>query len=619
MASWRDFFIINKKQAEGNNYKLDLFNTISNGSEIANMSTINKYFNNLYDTGTNINSFIVNQSLENMYVAEATNKIGRLQDYRNMSQFGEIAQAIDMICYSSNIPDENNNLVSVKINDNNLEASDIEIIKNAIYEYLDLFDFDNNIEEYFRTLIIEGQLCWENIVAKDDLEQGIIGVNIIPNDAYEFCYDLQNRRKIGIMITNTAADNFNLAHALGYSSLNGATRTILGAYSSLNCYEELLEDKCIVLPFEQLTYIDSGIYSQNNMTVYSPLERAKRPFNQLKLIEDAILIYRVSRSPEKYVFNVDVGKMSKSKGEMEVAKLMKQFGTKKVYDPNTGTIGKAYDPMQLTENFWFVKGVDSEGITVNPLQANHNFGNLDDLDYFIKKLLRSLNIPISRFFGEQSALINNGDDQGITADELNFSKFIMQQQRRFAYGLLDGAIVHLKYTGLWDLYKLTKNKIKIIINPPVEYDQYRRQKRLESKLAMLKGALGEEGIANLFSEELALELFMGWDKDKIKHNKELKFKEIIENAKLAFLKSKIEEKGTIDLKDEDDESAVTFKEILQKDMKLNVLTGKDNDTGENEESDESLSGEDEFSDESTGDDLEGLGEDAGDDSGDMEI
>ena len=535
-----------------------------------------------------------------------------------MASFGEIAQAIDMICYSANIPDENNKLIDIKIEGKDLEAKDIEILKSAIQDYLDLFDFDNNIEEYFRTLIIEGQLCWENIVAKDDLDQGIIGINIIPNDAYEFCYDLKNRKKIGIMITNTAADNFNLAGIVGLRGTNGVTRTILGAYSSLNCYEELMEDKCIVLPFEELTYIDSGIYSADQRFVYSALERAKRPFNQLKLIEDAILIYRVSRSPEKYVFNVDIGKMSKSRGEQEVARLMKQFGTKKAYDPNTGSVGKAYDPMQIMENFWFVKGADSQGIQVSPLQSNHNFGNLDDLDYFIKKLLRALNIPISRFFGEQSALINNGDDQGITADELNFAKFIMSQQRRFSYGLLNGAITHLKYTGLWDLYKLNKNQIKIIVNPPIEYVQYRRQKLLESKVQMLKDTLGDEITSNIFSSEYALELFMGWDKDKIERNKELKFKETIEAAKLEFLKTKIGETGIVDFKG-DDEEAKTLKEILQDNIKVSVLGA---DGGEGEEGggegeegggDMEEGGGDEFSDESTGDELggeEGGGEEA---------
>jgi hypothetical protein len=612
--AWTDFFVIKKDQAENNNYKLDLFNTVSQTDEIANMSAIKKYFNTLYDTDfSGINGFNVSQTIkDSIYIAEASNKIARLIDYRNMSQFGELAQAIDMICYSSNIPDENNELIDIKINDPYLEPKDIESIRNCIQDYLDLFDFDNNIEEYFRTFIIEGQLCWENIVAKDDLEQGIIGINIIPNDAYEFCYDLKNRRKIGIMITNTMADNFNLSNSVGLRSITAAS-TALRGYSSLNCYEELLEDKCIVMPFDQLTYIDSGFYNSDNKVVYSPLERAKRPFNQLKLIEDAILIYRVSRSPEKYVFNVDVGKMGKQRGEMEVAKPQKQFGTKKVYDPNTGTIGKAYDPLQITENFWFVKGADSEGITVNPLQANHNFGNLDDLDYFIKKLLRSLNIPISRFFGEQSALINNGDDQGITADELNFAKFIMSLQKRFALGLVNGAITHLKYTGLWDLYKLTKNKIKIIINPPVEYVQYRRQKLLESKVDMLKSVLGEEATTSIFSADYALELFMGWDKDKIELNKQMKFKEMIEAAKMTFIKTKIEETGTIDFK-LDPDNGKSFSEILRDGLDESFL-----ETGEtSDEEGEGAEGEgDEFSDESTGDEFEddGSGEAAADEGG----
>lgn len=607
--AWRDVFVLKKDQAETNNYKLDLFNTVSQTDEIANMSAIKKYFNALYDTDySGINGFNVSQSIkDSIYVAEASNKIARLIDYRNMAQFGELAQAIDMICYSSNIPDENNNLIDIKITDPYLEPKDIESIRNAIQDYLDLFDFDNNIEEYFRTFIIEGQLCWENIVAKDDLEQGIIGINIIPNDAYEFCYDLKNRRKIGIMITNTMADNFNLSNSIGLRSITAAS-TALRGYSSLNCYEELLEDKCIVMPFDQLTYIDTGFYNSDNKVVFSPLERAKRPFNQLKLIEDAILIYRVSRSPEKYVFNVDVGKMGKSKGEMEVAKLQKQFGSKKVYDPNTGTIGKAYDPLQITENFWFVKGADSEGITVNPLQANHNFGNLDDLDYFIKKLLRSLNIPISRFFGEQSALINNGDDQGITADELNFAKFIMSLQKRFALGLVNGAITHLKYIGLWDLYKLSKNKIKIIINPPVEYVQYRRQKLLESKVEMLKSVLGEEATTSIFSADYALELFMGWDKDKIERNKQMKFQEMIESAKLTFIKTKIEEAGTIDFK-LDPDNGMTFAQILQQGLNDSFLdTGEEGGEGEGEgeeggEGEEAVEDGDEFTDESTGDEM----------------
>lgn len=415
------------------------------------------------------------------------------------------------------------------------------------------------------------------------------------------------------MITNTLADKFFLSNVVGIRAINGTSCAIGGTYSSLNCYEELLDEKCIVLPFEQLTYIDSGIYNNDYRQVYSVLERAKRPFNQLRLIEDAIMIYRVSRSPEKYVFNVDIGKMGKARGEMEVAKLKKQFGTKKNYDPMTGTIGKAYDPMQISENFWFCKGSDSQGITVSPLQSNHNFGNLDDLEYFQKKLLRSLNIPTARFFGEATAtLTHQGDEGGITAEELNFAKFLMSLQRRFALGLLNGAIIHLKYTGLWDIYKLTRDMVKIIINPPAEYVTYRRQKLLESKVGMLKAVFENEKISNLFSSEIALELFMGWNKDQIQKNKELKFKEIIEEAKIEYYKTKVAENGKIDFKV--DENGETFAEILQKGLDQSLFGEEEGEGGESGEGGEEaaegedleseMGGSDEFESESTGSELD---------------
>lgn len=408
------------------------------------------------------------------------------------------------------------------------------------------------------------------------------------------------------MITNTLADNFYLSNVVGIRAINGSSVTVGGAYSSLNCYEELLDEKCIVIPFEQLTYVDTGIYNEDGRQVFSVLERAKRPFNQLRLIEDAIMIYRVSRSPEKYVFNVDIGKMGKARGEMEVAKLKKQFGTKKNYDPMTGTIGKAYDPMQISENFWFCKGSDSGGITVSPLQSQNNFGNLDDLEYFQKKLLRSLNIPTARFFGEASAnLLHQGDDAGITAEELNFAKFLMSMQRRFALGLLNGAIIHLKYTGLWNMYKLTKDMIKIIITPPVEYTTFRRQKLLESKVTMLKTVLGDDAISKLFSSEIALELFMGWSKDQIKKNKELKFQEMIEDAKFEYYSGKIKEKGSVDFKNEDDEHSKTFAEILQKGLDRSFLkpSKEEEEDEEGGEGEGSTFEEDEFPEESSGEEL----------------
>ncbi len=408
------------------------------------------------------------------------------------------------------------------------------------------------------------------------------------------------------MITNAAANMYNIATQNGITNIPAGVINVGGNLNRLNCYQDLKNDQVMVLPFEQLTYVDSGVYSADNKVVYSPLERARRAYNQLLLIEDAILIYRMVRAPEKYVFNVDIGKMSQAKGQQKVAQLMKQFATKKTYDPATGTIGKVYDPMQMTENFWFVKGADSEGITVNTLTSAHNFGNLDDLEYFLKKLYRSLNIPIARYFEANVDIKTGGAETNISAEELNFAKFIVSLQKRFALGLLNGLIVHLKFKGLWDLYKLTRSKLDVIFNPPIEYQIYKRKNYLQAKLEMLKSVLGEDKISTVFSEAYALEYFMGWDKDTIKLNSDQRFQEQVKHAQEEALLEKVKSAGTIDFKDEEMGLPESLSEILLKDLNI------DSNSAEGGESSDSSDG-DEF-DDGGGDDTET--EDAG---GDIEL
>ena len=231
--------------------------------------------------------------------------------------------------------------------------------------------------------------------------------------------------------------------------------------------------------------------------------------------------------------------------------------------------------------------------TIYASRANHNFGNLDDLDYFMKKLYRSLNIPLSRIYGENAngALINNVTDGGISGDELNFARFIMSLQRRMALGLLDGAITHLKCTGLWDAFNLSRSKLDIIINPPIEWVQYRRQKMLEAKVNMLKLAVGDEKASSAFSLETALSLFMGWDKDQIEENKRQKLNEQIEEAKNKWLIGKVEETGSLDFKEKDDENAKSFKEILQDGLISNVPSSAE-EKSNSSSSDEDIESED---------------------------
>lgn len=600
-------WLIKHDTAEENNYKYDIFDTVDQSNEVIGFSAVKKYFNKLYNTdgylGSNFDSFQVSQSIDGVYAAEQTNKFVKLQDCRSMAIIPEIAQAIDMICYAADVPDEDNTIVHLKVKDPNLEAQDVEAIVAAAQEYFDLFDFDNNIIEYMRKFVVEGQLCWENIVAKDELDQGIIGINFIPPEAYEFAFDMKARRKVGIMITNTAVDTYNIALANGITNIPNAGPVNVGGMP-VGYFNELGDEKVLVLPFEQITYIDSGVYSSDNKIVYSPIERARRAVNQLTLIEDAVLIYRMVRSPEKYVFNVDIGRMGAAKGQQKVAQLMKQFATKKTYDPATGTVGKAYDPLQMMENFWFVKSADSAGITVSPMTSSHNFGNLDDLEYFLKKVCRAMCVPIARYFEANVEVKTGSAEGGISAEELNFAKFIMSLQKRFALGLLNGLTTHLKFKGLWDLYGLSRNKLDVIFTPPIEYQQYRRQKLLESKLAMIKAAVGEERATKLFSDEYVLTNFMGWNQNQIENNKKQQFLELIEQKRQALILSNVEKTGKME------EGEDSLKEILAKDLN-NVEEGgtdsssSDSSSGDEFGTDDSSSDSDDFGtdDSSKGDDF----------------
>lgn len=589
-------WLIKHDTAEEHNYKYDIFDTVDQSNEIIGYSAVKKYFNKLYNTdgtfGSSFDSFQVSQSIDGVYAAEQTNKFVRLQDCRSMAVIPEIAQAIDMICYAADVPDEDNTIVHVKVKDSNLEPQDVEVITNAAQEYFDLFDFDNNIIEYMRKFVVEGQLCWENIVAKDELDQGIIGINFIPPEAYEFAFDMKARRKIGIMITNTAVDTYNIALANGITNIPNAGPVNVGGLP-VGYFTELGDEQVMVLPFEQLTYVDSGVYSSDNKIVYSPIERARRAVNQLTMIEDAVLIYRMVRSPEKYVFNVDIGRMGAAKGQQKVAQLMKQFATKKTYDPATGTVGKAYDPMQMMENFWFVKSADSEGITVSPMTSSHNFGNLEDLEYFLKKVCRAMCVPIARYFEANVEIKTGNAEGGISAEELNFAKFIMSLQKRFAVGLLNGLTTHLKLKGLWDLYGLNRSKLDVVFTPPIEYQQYRRQKLFESKLAMVKAAVGDERASKLFSDEYVLTTFMGWNQDQISDNRKQQFFESITQKRQDMVLANVEKTGKL----EDGEN--TLKDILLKDIDYtNTDTEQNADSSENTTEDEF--GSDEFGGESGG-------------------
>ena len=423
-----------------------------------------------------------------IYGAVSTSKPVRLQNYRRMSDFPEVGDAIDEICDTAVNYDENETLVSLIIKNDKINQVQESEIQTEFDNYMSLFELDENFYEYMRLFVIEGQLAWENIVDENDKDSGIIGVNFIPSESYDFLVDMKGEKK-GICVS-TQTNIYNRSNGTG--GINGGLQM-----QTVDDYMKQMEKKKsesggnetvalkeldgVPMPWEQLTYMDSGMYNPNKLVVYPVLERARKAFRQLSLIEDTIIIYRLARAPVRLVFNVDTGEMNRTKAEQEVKTLMGQYQTKQFYNPETGSVSNDYNPHSICDNFWFCKPKDGVGgTTVTTLDTGGQalWTELPDLEYFLKKLYRSLKVPFRRY---KEATVNVGRGPEISYEEYKFAKFVMRILNRMGGGFKYGFKQHLKLIGLWEQYELKDTDYVVKFTSPTIFDLYEQQKLLEIK------------------------------------------------------------------------------------------------------------------------------------------
>ena len=478
------------------NPKFEEFKDLSKEDEDAiRKSVIEQYFKG-EDTGSfQTMGYDYSRSYsEFVYGSVNTSKQQRLNAYRKMGNFPEVSNAIDEICDAMLNYNDNDNLIELTLRDPNINSIKVSELEEQFKDYTSLLDLEYNFFDYCRTLVIDGELAFENVIDDENEEAGIIGLNIIPNESYDFMIDPISFKKEGIMVTIDNPNKPNTSKDMGMGG--GAQGNIhvqsVGDYRQQQQQDKnkqrinqgesediVLSDKeGIPLPWDQITYIDSGMYNPSKMIVYPVLEKARKSYRQLALIEDAIIIYRLVRAPERLIFNVDTGKMNRAKAEQEVYKLMKRYQTKQFYNPITGSVSNDYDPHAILENFWFPRPEGSQGTTVTSIAGSTNWTELPDLEYFQKKLWLALKIPYNRFLDPS---INVDKSTTINYEEYRFAKFVMRLQDRFAIGIAKGFITHLKLIGLWDRYELKEQDIKVNITPPASYDLYERQKLLQVK------------------------------------------------------------------------------------------------------------------------------------------
>jgi hypothetical protein len=424
---------------------------------------------------------------EFMYANIQQDKAARIRDYRVMAAFAEVGDALDEICDEVINKDINGELVKLLFVHREFTHNEQKILENEFQKYISYFDLEHRGWEFFRQLLVEGEVYWEHIIHKDHPNEGILGVVQIPTELIDPIFgNIQNSIIQGYLLRKPVFNEQNPTK---------------------------IEDmQLIPMDKNQVTYINSGIWNDNKTIRLPYLENARRAYRQLSLIEDAIVIYRLVRAPEKLVFNVDVGNMSPPKAEGYLRNLQQKYWSRHTFDTDGNGQVMKFSPQSMLDSFWFAKRAGSEGTDVRTLAGGQNLGELEDLMYFMKKLYKSLKVPVTRLNPEQS--FQDGTD--ILREELKFARFIIRMQMQFAAGLKNGFICHLKLKKLWDKFNIKELNLDISFNPPSNFFEMREQQKLELRLANWGNLTNSEFVSNTWAQKK----YLDWTDVEIKANRE---------------------------------------------------------------------------------------------------
>ena len=422
-----------------------------------------------------------------MYANIQPDKGRRLMDYRVMAAFSEVADALDEICDEFINKDEHGEIVKLRFVDVDLSDSQKNKLKREFQKYIGYFDLENRGWEYCRQILVDAELYWEHIIHKKYPKEGILGVVTIPSDVIDPIFEnVQNMIVKGFLLRKPVYDAKNPG--------------------------KVAKTELIPMDINQVTYINSGIWNENKTLRLPFIENARRAYRQLSLIEDAIVIYRLVRAPERLVFNVDVGNMAPPKAEAYLRKLMTNYWSKRNYDANQGATVQQFNPQSMLDSFWFAKRAGSEGTSVTQLPGGANLGELTDLIYFVKKLYKSLKVPSNRLNPDDT--FKDGTD--ILREELKFARFIIRQQQRFAGGLKNGFLTHIKLKGLFDEMKLKESNIDLHFNVPTNFYELRENQKFQLKAENFNNITQSDFVSKTYAQKR----YLGWNDTDVMANRE---------------------------------------------------------------------------------------------------
>ena len=349
--------------------------------------------------------------------ASLRNENDLITRYREMAMQPELEAAIDEIINEAVVHDINGKTVALVMDDLEQPDNVKDMIREEFENVLRLLDFSNSGADIFRNWYIDGRLFYQVLLDQKNPKLGI--QEVVPIDPRKIKKVRTVVRKkdprTGIEVVDGMQEFYIFNER---ATQQGQTLVTQSGYASVK-----------IAP-DAIVNINSGLLDAKRMMVLSYIHKAIKPLNQLRMVEDAVVIYRLSRAPERRVFYIDVGNMPKLKAEQYLRDMMTKFRNKVVYDSNTGEVKDDRKFMSMMEDFWIPRRGEGKSTEIQTLPAGQNLGELADVRYFESKLFKALNVPVSRLETNQGFSL--GRTTEITRDELKFNKFIERLRDKFS-------------------------------------------------------------------------------------------------------------------------------------------------------------------------------------------
>jgi hypothetical protein len=333
-----------------------------------------------------------------------------IRRYREVSQYSDCDGAVEDIVNEAIVANEQKKPVEITLDEVKVSEPIKKKIREEFGNVLDLLKFDERAHETFRTWYIDGRLYYQILINQESIKDGIVELRYIDPRKIRRIKNIKKEKQgaTGIEVVKEIEEYY--------------------LYNDKGITEQTTQG--VKLALDSVVYCPSGYVDQNTGMMMSYLHKAIKPVNQLKMIEDALVIYRISRAPERRIFYIDVGNLPKLKAEQYVSDIMNKFRNKIVYDATTGETRDDRRHLSMMEDFWMPRREGGKGTEITTLPGGQNLGEIQDIEYFQQKLYHSLNVPISRLQQQQGFSIGRSTE--ISRDEVKFNKFIVRLRKKFS-------------------------------------------------------------------------------------------------------------------------------------------------------------------------------------------